>query len=157
MPNAIYVIVEGTKQGVFKGENPRGDQKTAILALGFRYEVQTPRDPATGQPTGKRQHQPIVITKRLGPATPQLFAAMFSNEVLKSVVIEFARTNATGTEELDNIVTLTNATIVNIRQFTDRSLTPDPQQLDEFSLSFQTIKIENKSGQTMGLDDLSRR
>ena len=38
------------------------------------YEVTSPRDLATGQASGKRMHKPIVITKELDAASPQLSA-----------------------------------------------------------------------------------
>jgi hypothetical protein len=40
--------------------------------LAFQYGVKSPCDAATGQASGKRQHQPIVITKAWGTASPQL-------------------------------------------------------------------------------------
>jgi type VI secretion system Hcp family effector len=54
--------------------------------LKFSYGVVSPRDVFTGQASGKRQHKAIVITKEPGAATPQFFAALVSNEMLKSIV-----------------------------------------------------------------------
>ncbi len=53
----------------------------------FSHEIVSPRDPASGLPTGKRQHQPITITKQLDASTPRLLQALVSNENLKSVTI----------------------------------------------------------------------
>lgn len=38
------------------------------------YEVKSPRDLATGQASGKRQHQPVTFVKEWGAATPRLSA-----------------------------------------------------------------------------------
>ncbi len=37
--------------------------------------IQSPRDPASGQATGKRQHSPIVLTKELDKSSPLLAVA----------------------------------------------------------------------------------
>ncbi len=39
-----------------------------------RYQVKGPRDAATGQASGKRQHKPMTIVKEWGAAPPQLSA-----------------------------------------------------------------------------------
>lgn len=39
----------------------------------FSWGVTTPRDAASGQATGKRQYQPLIIRKRVDKATPLLF------------------------------------------------------------------------------------
>ena len=36
------------------------------------FEVKAPRDVATGQSSGKRQHKPLTITKEFDKATPML-------------------------------------------------------------------------------------
>jgi type VI protein secretion system component Hcp len=69
--SSFSVTIEGTKQGVFaaaKGGN--------IAGLRFGYTVKSPRDAATGQATGRRQHGPVVVTKMVGTASPQIFQAL---------------------------------------------------------------------------------
>ena len=36
------------------------------------YQVKGPRDPATGQASGKRMHKPLTVIKEWGPAPPML-------------------------------------------------------------------------------------
>jgi hypothetical protein len=40
--------------------------------INFYHEVVSPRDAASGLPTGKRQHKPFVITKELDKSSPML-------------------------------------------------------------------------------------
>jgi type VI secretion system secreted protein Hcp len=90
------VLITAQKQGAL----PQFDLQ------GFSHEIVSPRDPASGLPTGKRQHQPIVITKQLDASTPRLLSALVTNEDLSSVVITLDEGgNAVAT------VTLTNASI----------------------------------------------
>ncbi len=74
----IYMSIDAAKQGKFKGEG-RDPQK--IAASGYSQEVNSPRDLATGQASGKRQYQPVYITKEAGASSPQFFQACISNEV----------------------------------------------------------------------------
>jgi type VI secretion system secreted protein Hcp len=85
--------------------------------LKFSYGVVSPRDVYTGLVSGKRQHNPIVITKEPGAASPQIFSALVTNEVLKSVVIQFLRPNAEGVNEVQQTISLTNGSISDFRQY----------------------------------------
>jgi type VI secretion system secreted protein Hcp len=146
---AIYIAVEGTKQGKFKGESPVMAFKDQSRVLKFSYSVLFPRDVSTGQARGKRQHKPIVITREPGAASPQFFTALVTNEVLKSVAIHFLRTNvATGVNEVQQIITLTNASVSDFRQYVG----DDGRWLEDVAFSFQQIQIENKPGKTMAVD-----
>ena len=82
MAYEFYVTVDGTKQGRFKGESKREQHAHKLAGLSFSYEVSSPRDASTGQATGKRRHGPVTFTKAWGAATPQLFEALVTNEVL---------------------------------------------------------------------------
>jgi type VI secretion system secreted protein Hcp len=144
----IYIAVEGTKQGKFKGDSPVKAFKDQNRVLKFSYAVVSPRDVSTGQPRGKRQHKPIVITREPGAASPQFFTALMTNEVLKPVVIKFLRANVSGVNELQQIITLTNPTISDFRQYVG----DDGRWLEDVAFAFQQIQIENKPGNTMAVD-----
>jgi type VI secretion system secreted protein Hcp len=60
-----------------------------MLASAFDYGLVSPRDPATGQASGKRQHKPVVITREWGTSMPQFLAAVATNEVLTKLTMEF--------------------------------------------------------------------
>ena len=75
------------------------------------HEIVSPRDPASGLPTGKRQHKAFTITKELDKSTPLLLGALVTNENLPTVT--FAYTHG-GTPYLT--VKLTNANIASNEQ-----------------------------------------
>jgi type VI secretion system secreted protein Hcp len=77
---------------------------------GFSHEIVSPRDPASGLPTGKRQHKPFAIVTPVGAATPLLMNALVTNENLTSVVISFFKP---GTTTVGTIVKLTNASVAD--------------------------------------------
>src|SRR6266850_1978560 len=96
MGDSFSVSIKGKTQGAFKAETTQGSAKNKIAGLSFSYEVKSPRDAATGNASGKRQHSPVRIVKAVGAASPQIFQALVNNEVLTEVTFEFTKTNAIG-------------------------------------------------------------
>lgn len=113
-----------------------------MRGLDFAYEVGA-RVGATGTP-GKRVHQPVRITKEWSPSTPQLFQALTTNELLKSVRLEFIR-------ELDDTIhqtiELTNARIISARWYVAEGL-----ELEDVSFVFEKIAVKNLPGATSAED-----
>lgn len=149
VPKTLYVTVEGTKQGKFKGEATGAAVREKIEASNLNHTITSPRDAATGLPSGKRQHGPITITKPWGPATPQFFQALVTNETLKRVLIEYYQTDATGVASVVGSILLTNATVSNIARSTDAS----GRLVESISFTYQRIELEDKVGKTMAMDD----
>ena len=160
MAYEFYVTVEGQKQGKFKGESSREAHKEKLTGLAYDYSVQSPRDIATGQASGKRQHGMVTITKEWGASTPQLFQALVTNETLKSVLFEFVQTTREGQEEVYHSVKLTNATVAKLEQFCGTAAKNteayDTRELERVSFTFQKIEIENKLGKTAASDDWAK-
>ena len=152
----FYVTIEGVKQGKIKGESMRKGMEGKIPGVRFNYEVKSPRDPQSGLATGKRLHQPVVITKQWGVSSPQIFQACVANEILKSVVIEFVRVNPQGKEYVFQVIRLTNATITSIRQYANVANAGEPVYpvgLEDIAFTFQKIEIVNQDGKTQAMDD----
>ena len=162
MPHPFYISVEGTKQGRLKGSTngTREAKGGKIAGLRFSAETVSARDVATGQASGKRQHKPITITKEWDAASPQLYQALVTNEVLKSVLFEFLKTNPDGEEYVHHTIKLTNATVANIKAYvdlTDTSGDPyDGHELEDIAFSFQKIEMANVDGKTMAVDDWTK-
>jgi type VI secretion system secreted protein Hcp len=100
---AATVMATGAKQGAFSN--------TPIDVTAVSHEIVSPRDPASGLPTGKRQHKPISITTEWGASTPLFLNALVNNETLTSVLIGLLRNgNQVAT------IKLTNASVSNYVQ-----------------------------------------
>jgi len=100
---AATVTVVGQTQGAFS--------KDPIPVTAVSHEIVSPRDPASGLPTGQRQHKPITITKPIDASSPLFLNALVTNENLKTVVITL--TTADKTVET---ITLTNASVAQYDQ-----------------------------------------
>ena len=61
---------------VLKGS--AGEVSVDVLAL--THEIISPRDAASGLPTGKRQHKPFTITKPVDKSSPLLFESLVKGE-----------------------------------------------------------------------------
>lgn len=53
-----------------------------ITVLDLRHTLVSPRDPATGQATGRRRHAPVQVTKEIDRSTVRLLEAWRRNDVL---------------------------------------------------------------------------
>ena len=156
MAYEFYVTIEGTKQGAFKGESIRDAHKDKLEGLALSWDVQSPRDVATGQASGKRQHGPVTFTKEWGTASPQIFSALVTNEVMTSVLFEFIRTTPEGVEEVHFTIKLINATISKVHSYiemTKHEASSDVHELQDVSFTYQRVELESKLGQTMASDD----
>jgi type VI secretion system secreted protein Hcp len=145
-----FVKIEGTKQGIFKGVSKTNARLNWDPILSFGYEVATPTDPATGLNTGRTQYGMVSFAKEWGPSSPQLFQAIATNEILKSVVFEFSMINPNGEVEPYYRVTLSNARVVNYRQFLAMN---DIHTLDSVSFAYQTILVESVTGKTSAIGE----
>lgn len=152
----FYVSINGAKQGPFKGEVTRKGFEGKIAGLSFDYTVVSPRDPASGQATGKRIHKPIRIMKAWGASSTQLFSALTTNEPLTAVVIDFFSTNSSGMVVLDHTVKLTNAFVTSIAHNSDAlgaQANVPPTETVEFV--FQQIELINHIVKTAAMDSMS--
>ncbi len=71
IPAGTYNVVYKAKQGK-SGSAKRSAAGGGPHVLAFEYEVKAPRDVATGQSSGKRQHKPVTISKEWDASTPTL-------------------------------------------------------------------------------------
>lgn len=151
----FYVSITGVKQGPFKGEVTKKGLEGKIAGLSFDYAVVSPRDVATGQATGKRQHKPIRIKKVWGASSTQLFTALTMNESLSAVVIDFFSTDQTGMVVLDHTIKLTNAFISSIEHNSETLgalASVPPTETVEFV--FQQIELLNHRTKTAAMDSM---
>ena len=84
MSYQFVLSIVGSKQGSFKGGSTRKGSGSSIVKSGlpchgFEYQEVTQYDPASGQPTGKRQHTPYKITRESDAASPVFFQGVVTN------------------------------------------------------------------------------
>ena len=134
----IFVTIKGQKQGLIKGDSLVKGHEGQIVATSFDYDVKSPRDPATGLATGKRQHSPITLRINSSATSVHLFQALVTNENLTSVVIEFWAASDVGGLLPQKRVTLTNASLSDLHQ---RANAAKATWQDDVSIVFQKIEL----------------
>jgi type VI secretion system secreted protein Hcp len=144
----IEMKITGQKTGVFKGDITAKGHEDEINVLDYQFSVTSPRDPATGLPTGRRQFQPVMITKQLNSSSPEILNALDTNENLTSVVINFFQTTKTGAEVNFYRVKLTDATISADKQSSSGSTV-----VEQVSFTFRRIEQDSITGKTSVIAD----
>ena len=148
----ISMSVVGQKQGQLKGD-PGKSKVMAVYAVSVDLSV--PFDPSTGLITGHRQHSPVMVTKPVGPGSPQIFQSLVTNEKLTEVQIEFSRTvPGKGAIVPYYRILLSDATVVDCKQYVS-----DTEELhydafggmklvEDISFIFEKIEMDNLDGKT---------
>lgn len=149
----VYCKVTAQKQGVINAGNTVKGWEDYIPVLSFSSAVRVPYDAASGLPTGRRQHAPIVIIKAMDKASPLLFAAAVGNENITEALCKFLRTSAKGTGTLEVFfeLRLTNARIVSDEVAGNAQLNGGMRE--SVGLVFQKIEWTYTDGGITGMDD----
>jgi type VI secretion system secreted protein Hcp len=137
-----YLKLKGQKSGDIKGDVTRKGQEGKIQVFSWRWDVQSPRDPASGLPTGKTQAGEFFVTKERDKSSPLLFNALATNENITEFELGLYELNqATGADILHQTWRLTNANIASMRQ---HGLAPTPSGAfdgEEMTFTFQRIEL----------------
>jgi type VI secretion system secreted protein Hcp len=125
-------------------------RENSIECVFFQSSVITARERGSGMATGRRQHEPILIRKRLDKSTPLILKALRTNQEIEAI-FKFFRPNPTGdgTTEQFYTVTLKKGRIASVKQFVPDCLEPasssaPPQETVEFV--FHTIQWTYTNG-----------
>ncbi|XZF15867.1 Hcp family type VI secretion system effector [Chitinophagaceae bacterium MMS25-I14] len=114
MSSNAFLTLKGAKQGIIKGGVIQKGRENQILVHAVHHDIVSPRDPASGLPTGKRMHKPFIITKEIDQSTPLLYNALVNNENITEFTLNFWGTDRTGLEKITYKIQLTNASISEI-------------------------------------------
>jgi type VI secretion system secreted protein Hcp len=139
-----FLKLQGQKQGIIKGSVTLPGKEDSISVISISHELISPRDAATGLPTGKRQHKPLTIVKLIDRSTPLLYQALVTNEKMTTFNLAFYVTPPGGQEIKQFMIDLVNADISSINQVKQNSnSTPELMKFAEYeevSFTYGTIK-----------------
>ena len=156
-----YLNLKGQKQGKIDGSVTQKGREKKIMVIAVNHEVVSPRDAASGLPTGKRQHKPFTIIKELDKATPLLMNALVNNENITEWELQFwtpqlSAASGTGSEKQHYTVKLTNANIASINFKMANNKHPDLMkyaEYEEIAFTYQKIEWTWIDGGITAMDD----
>lgn len=148
--------VKGTKQGDIKGEAPASwkGHENEIQLFGWSHEVISPRDPASGLPTGRRMHHPVMVWGKMSKAAPLLFTALVNNENLTEVLINCFTQKQGSSLTIFFTIKLTNANIAAMQQYSSEL---DGTNLYRLQFTYEKIEFTWKDGGITAMDDWESR
>ena len=142
-----YLSLKGQKQGDIKGSVIQKGREDKIMVIAVSHEVVSPRDSASGLPTGKRMHKPFVITKELDKSSPLLYNVLCNNENVTTWKLEFwtpqsDQRTGLGAEVNHFTVELENANVASISFRMANNKHPDLMKFAEYEeVAFTYEKI----------------
>lgn len=156
-----YLRLKGQKQGEIKGSVTQKGREGSIMVIAVSHEIVSPRDPASGLPTGKRMHKPFVITKELDKSSPLLYNVLVNNENVPEWKLEFwtpqlSAAGGVGAEKQHYTVQLLNANIASISFRMLNNKNPELSRYAEFeevAFTYQKITWTWKDGGITAEDD----
>ena len=156
-----YLNLKGQRQGEIKGSVTQKGREGKIAVIAVSHEIISPRDPASGLPTGKRMHKPFVVTKELDKSSPLLYNALVNNENIPDWQLQFwtpqlKATTGSGNEVQHYTVKLTNANVASIAFRMANNKHPDLMKFaeyEEIAFTYQKIEWTWNDGGITALDD----
>ncbi|QFR48944.1 Hcp family type VI secretion system effector [Sulfurimonas lithotrophica] len=165
MNNPIFISIEGSTQGLMTegaftpesvGNSYQEGHENEALVKEFKHTIKVPRDPQSGQPSGQRIHEPLIVSKLFDKSSPLLYNALTKGETLKNVEMKWYRTSYEGKPEHYFTMVLEDAVIVNISSdmgLEDNKTTSQIAPMEKVSFAYRKITWRHEIASTSGEDD----
>ncbi len=160
--NAYFSEITGESTGKYKGGVIQKGREGWIEIIAMNHSIESPRDVASGQATGKRRHLPIRSRMYYDMSLPMWYMSLVRNESLKSVTIALFSPNklgtagGTGVETLTYEIKLTNAFVSKVDFEMLNNKNPDLTRYENMfitELVYQKIEGTWKLGNKVWNDD----
>jgi type VI secretion system secreted protein Hcp len=134
------------------------DYTKGMECHGFNYECVTQIDPATGQPVGRRRHNPVTIRREVDAASPKLLQALVTNEVYKGAKMSFNRIGPDGKPFIAHTIEFVNGTVSGYKTYHGDVEGQSREQyvqneVEELQITFQKIIYTWTKGGITAQDD----
>ena len=165
MDNPVYMSVKGSTQGNITegattpdsiGNIYQNGHEDECLVKAFTHDIDVPRSASTGQATGQRTHNPLIVTKMIDKSSPLLCNALVHGETLTEIELKFYRLSYVGKPEHYYTMVLEDAVITNIgtsMESQGHTAANDVTPYEKVSLSYRKISWRHETASTSGEDD----
>jgi type VI secretion system secreted protein Hcp len=151
-----YLFIKGEKTGEVAGSVTQKGREKSIMVIATSHEIKSPRDHASGLPTGKRQHGGFTITKEVDKSSPLLYNILVNNENIKEWKLQFWRPSPAGTEFQNYTIELENANVAGIKLVMPNNKHPELMKFaeyEEIQFTYQKITWTWMDGGITAMDD----
>ncbi len=151
-----YLKIKGEKQGEIKGSATQKGREGRIPVIGASHSMESPRDVASGLPTGVRVHEPFLLTKEVDQSTPLLYNMLVNSETITEWELQFWQPDPEGEEINHYTVRLTNANIASIDFVMPNNQDPNLMkraEYEEIAFTYQTIQWIWNGGEVTASDE----
>jgi type VI secretion system secreted protein Hcp len=146
----FYMTITGGQQGKFAGELSTQGWEHAMGCVALSGDVQAPfaGGGVGGAAAMTVKYMPLTVTKAWGAASPQIFRALVTGEILKQVVMKFLQTTPTGQREVYYTITLSNAVVTALHLHVGEAATAAVAQaarpeLEDVSFRYEAITVQS--------------
>jgi type VI secretion system secreted protein Hcp len=135
-------------QGKIKSSGKTGTTSSdGIPCQGFKA-AEPEHDNASGLPSGKRKHNPVIVTREVDSASPKLFHACATGEVFSSALLAFPKSTTGGKPVKANTLELLNGAILKIAHAHSKN----GKRWEAITLSFNEMRINGAPTSSLGVE-----
>jgi type VI secretion system secreted protein Hcp len=144
MAETVHLLLKANGTDI-QGESSQTSlgRENSIECVSWQQSVKTAREAGSAVATGRRQYDPVIISKRIDKSSPLLMKALTENATLEAKFLFFRPNPAgDGTTEQFYTVELKDARVSAIKQWSPDSLQPAAEAippLEEIQLVFGNI------------------
>lgn len=109
-----HMTLKGEVQGKIEGSVTQAGREGTIEVHAVDHAVESPQHAASGLPSGKRQHEPLVVVKEIDQSSPLLWRMLTTNEKITELRLDFWQPSRSGREFQYYTIELVNASISGI-------------------------------------------
>jgi type VI secretion system secreted protein Hcp len=154
--SSVFMIISGPN-GTIEGEITGQGRDGWHRLVAYSHEVVAPRDSASGQATGRRQHAPFKVVKLINKGSPKLLSAMVGNTPY-TVEVSIWSPTAVGNDVKILTYKLSDATVASIRSWMPNKSDPSAQlypPAEEIAFTYRRIEVTFHNGEITAQDDWS--
>lgn len=161
--DTYFMRLKGQRSGEIRGGVTQKGREGQIQVVDVHHAVVSPRDVASGLPTGKRQHKPLELTIPLDRSAPLFYNMVATNETITDLQLHtwvptIRTATGIGSEVLAYSIRLTNATIASVEEIVKTDAAgANPKTLLKISLTYQRIEWTWNDGGITAMDDWEAR
>ena len=142
----LKLVIAGNE---IEGECTSLGRENSIECLSFRAGVMSPIDTTItrvpvkgGRTTGRHQHSPITILKKINKSSPLILKALCQNERIDSAEFQFYRTDMAGSDENFFTILVENGFISKVEQISQAESIEGHMDfpVEEVEISYSRIK-----------------